>query len=154
MASAPAPSASISASGSFWNPSRTRPDEPTQIAPDFSTTGSSAAARPPVIGSFALPRATRLETTTRFTALSSGHLTAVHQYGSFENCEELKPNSDCKRRNPGSRAQRKYLMQEKHVSGAKNARAPQSRNDYGACVMLWSSSSRARNSRTSLVASK
>ena len=31
------------------------------------TTGSNAAASPPVIGSLALPRATRFETTTRFT---------------------------------------------------------------------------------------
>ena len=53
--------------GSFWAPSRTLPLEPTQIAPDFSTTGSKAAARPPVIGSLALPRDTRFETTTRFT---------------------------------------------------------------------------------------
>src|SRR5665213_2263563 len=67
MAKAPAPSASISANGSFWAPSRTRPLEPTQIAPDFSTTGSNAAASPPVMGSLALPRATRFETTTRFT---------------------------------------------------------------------------------------
>jgi len=39
--------ASISAKGSFWAPSRTRPLEPNQIAPDFSTTGNNAAARPP-----------------------------------------------------------------------------------------------------------
>src|SRR6185437_14044566 len=104
MASAPAPSASISASGSFCSPSRTRPDEPTQIAPEFSTTGSKAAASPPVIGSLVLARATRLETTTRFTRLPLlivRHLTAVHQYGSFEDREELKPNSDCARRNCG-----------------------------------------------------
>src|SRR5664279_596616 len=85
IASAPAPSASISANGSFWAPSRTRPLEPTQIAPDFSTTGSNAAARPPVMGSLAVPRATRFETTTRFTGSPPGltrELTAIHQYGS------------------------------------------------------------------------
>ena len=42
-------------------------DEPTQIAPEFSTTGSNAAASPPVMGSLGFPRATRFETTTRFT---------------------------------------------------------------------------------------
>ena len=42
-----------------WNRPKSRPD--------FSTTGSKAAARPPVMGSLALPRATRFETTTRFT---------------------------------------------------------------------------------------
>src|ERR1700726_72622 len=86
MASAPAPNASISANGSFWVPSRTRPLEPTQIAPEFSTTGSKAAARPPVMGSLTVPRATRLETTTRFTGdpllISTRELTAIHQYGS------------------------------------------------------------------------
>ena len=68
-----------------WFPSRTRPLEPTQIAPEFSTTGSSAAASPPVMGSLALPRATRFETTTRFTGpllLKSAVLTDIHQYGS------------------------------------------------------------------------
>src|SRR6202035_5872175 len=86
MARAPAPSASISANGSFWAPSRTRPLEPTQIAPDFSTTGSNAAASPPVMGSLALPRATRFETTTSFTGSPpdvSRKLTAIHQYGSW-----------------------------------------------------------------------
>src|SRR5471032_2243964 len=85
MASAPVPSASMSANGSFCAPSRTRPLEPTQIAPDFSTTGSNAAASPPVMGSLALPRATRFETTTRLTGsllMSNRGLTAVHQYGS------------------------------------------------------------------------
>ena len=48
-------------------PSRTRPEEPTQIAPDFSTIGNNAAASPPVMGSLGFPRETRLETTTRFT---------------------------------------------------------------------------------------
>src|SRR4029077_1136963 len=86
MASAPAPNASISAKGSFWFPSRTRPLEPTQIAPDFSTTGNSAAARPPVMGSLTLPRVTRFETTTRFTGsppqVPPACLTTIHQYGS------------------------------------------------------------------------
>src|SRR5580700_9881277 len=85
IASAPAPSASISAKGSFCAPSRTRPLEPTQIAPDFSTTGNKAAASPPVMGSLALPRATRFETTTRFTGsllMLARVLTAIHQYGS------------------------------------------------------------------------
>src|ERR1700730_3976299 len=85
MASAPAPRASTSAKGSFWFPSRTLPLEPTQIAPDFSTTGSKAAASPPVMGSLALPRATRFETTTRFTGpllLVTRELTSIHQYGS------------------------------------------------------------------------
>src|SRR5882757_2141355 len=67
MASAPSPSDSISAKGPLWVASRTRPLEPAQIAPEFSTTGNSAAARPPVMGSLALARATRFETTTRFT---------------------------------------------------------------------------------------
>src|SRR5712692_7004050 len=86
MASAPVPSASISANGSFWFPSRTRPLEPTQIAPDFSTTGSKAAASPPVMGSLALPRDTRFETTTRFTGSLLkwlACLTGIHQYGSL-----------------------------------------------------------------------
>src|SRR5258706_2740912 len=87
MASAPAPSASISANGSFWAPSRTRPLEPTQIAPDFSTTGNKAAASRLVMGSLAVPRATRFETTTRFTGpvppeLTLAHLTDIHQDGS------------------------------------------------------------------------
>src|ERR1700692_1313082 len=86
MASAPAPSAWISANGSFWVPSRTRPLEPTQIAPDFSTTGNKAAASPPVMGSLALPRETRFETTTRFTGSppvgSTRVVTTIHQYGS------------------------------------------------------------------------
>src|SRR5580704_10541564 len=85
MASAPAPNASISANGSFCAPSRTRPLEPTQIAPDCSTTGSNAAANPPVMGSLALPRLTRFETTTRLTVssrYSTRVLTAIHQYGS------------------------------------------------------------------------
>src|SRR6202020_3156296 len=66
-------------------PSRTRPLEPTQIAPDFSTTGNNAPASPPVMGSLALPRATRFETTTRFTGSppdGSRVLTTIHQYGS------------------------------------------------------------------------
>src|SRR3954469_21008684 len=67
MASAPAPSASISANGSFCAPSRTRPLDPTQIAPDFSTTGNNAAAKPPVMGSLTVARDTRLEMTPRFT---------------------------------------------------------------------------------------
>jgi hypothetical protein len=53
---------------------------------DFGTTGNSAAARPPVMGSLALPRATRFETTTRFTGSSPDSarvLTAIHQYGSW-----------------------------------------------------------------------
>src|SRR6202049_1187567 len=86
MASAPAPSASISAKGCFCAPWRTRPLEPTQIAPDFSTTGNKAAASPPVMGSLALPRETRFETTTRFTGSppvgSTRVLTTIHQYGS------------------------------------------------------------------------
>src|SRR6202790_1709720 len=86
MARAPAPSASISAKGSFWAPSRTRPLEPTQIAADFTTTGSSAAASPPVMGSLTLPRVTRFETTTRFTGsppeVPPACLTTIHQYGS------------------------------------------------------------------------
>src|ERR1700736_5129712 len=85
MAKAPEPSASISANGSFWAPSRTRPLEPTQIAPEFSTTGNNAAASPPVMGSLALPRATRFETTTRFTGSppdGARVLTSIHQYGS------------------------------------------------------------------------
>src|SRR6201994_1281720 len=85
MASAPAPRASTSANGSFCAPSRTRPLEPTQIAPDFSTTGNKAAASPPVMGSLALPRETRFETTTRFTGSppdGARVLTAIHQYGS------------------------------------------------------------------------
>src|ERR1700722_19309590 len=85
MASAPAPSDSISANGSFWAPSRTLPLEPIQIAPDCSTTGNNAAASPPVMGSLALPRATRLETTTRFTGSppeAARELTTIHQYGS------------------------------------------------------------------------
>src|ERR1700691_2118263 len=56
------------------------------MAPDFSTTGSKAAASPPVMGSFGLPRATRFETTTRFTGSppdGTRELTAVHQYGSW-----------------------------------------------------------------------
>src|ERR1700743_763465 len=86
MASAPAPRASTSANGSFCAPSRTRPLEPTQIAPDFSTTGNSAAASPPVMGSLALPRAARVDTTTRFTGpilMFLRVLTAIHQYGSL-----------------------------------------------------------------------
>src|SRR4051794_33886098 len=67
MASAPSPRDSISANGPLWVASRTRPLEPTQIAPEFSTTGNNAAARPPVMGSLAVARATRFETTTRFT---------------------------------------------------------------------------------------
>src|SRR6059058_1956533 len=67
MASAPSPSDSISANGPLLLASRTLPLEPTQIAPEFSTTGNKAAARPPVMGSLALARATRFETTTRFT---------------------------------------------------------------------------------------
>src|SRR5258708_27453553 len=103
MASAPAPSASISAKGSFWAPSRTRPLEPTQIAPDFSTTGSKAAANPPVMGSLALPRATRFETTTRFTASppDARKLTTIHQYGS--------PS-------PFQRNQTKFGRSEEHTS--------------------------------------
>src|ERR1019366_6813485 len=46
---------------------RGRGQEPTQIAPDFSTTGSKAAASPPVMGSLGLLCATLFETTTRFT---------------------------------------------------------------------------------------
>jgi hypothetical protein len=38
--------------------------------------------------------------------------------------DELKPNSDMRRRNSGSVAERKILMQEKHVSGANTALAP------------------------------
>src|SRR5437868_14792589 len=86
MASAPSPSDSISANEPFCVASRTLPLEPTQIAPDFSTTGSKAAARPPVMGSLTLPRATRFETTTRFTGAPLCtplvRLTNVHQYGS------------------------------------------------------------------------
>src|SRR3954470_18256797 len=67
MASAPSPRDSISAKGPLLVASRTRPLEPTQIAPEFSTTGNNAAARPPVMGSLAVARATRFETTTRFT---------------------------------------------------------------------------------------
>jgi hypothetical protein len=113
-------------------PSRTRPDEPTQIAPEFSTTGSRAAANPPVIGSLALPRATRLETTTRFTfpswsALfncrsSIWFLTPHFVPGSDpsksvafrEIFGELKPNSDFAGWNPGSPMKRKRLMLEEH----------------------------------------
>src|ERR1700712_4564898 len=73
MASAPSPSDSISAKGPLWVASRTRPLEPTQIAPEFSTTGNSAAAKPPVMGSLAFTRATRFETTTRFTGSLPGH---------------------------------------------------------------------------------
>src|SRR5713226_970997 len=72
MASAPSPSDSISAKGPLLVASRTRPLEPTQIAPEFSTTGSNAAARPPVMGSLADARATRFETTTRFTGSPPG----------------------------------------------------------------------------------
>src|SRR5437868_14110190 len=85
MASAPSPSDSISANEPFCVASRTLPLEPTQIAPEFSTTGNKAAAKPPVMGSLALARATRFETTTRFTGPFPGShsvlYTAVHQYG-------------------------------------------------------------------------
>src|ERR1700712_4023346 len=99
MASAPAPSASISANGSFCAPSLTRPLEPTQIAPDFSTIGSNAAARPPVTGSFGFPRVTRFETTTRFTIaplyVCPAELTAVHHYGSRRHgCNEYVKRGD------------------------------------------------------------
>jgi hypothetical protein len=71
----------------------TLPLEPTQIAPDFSTIGSNAAANPPVMGSLAFARATRFETTTRSTLSPSGFATAkitnVHQYGSSPS---LEPN--------------------------------------------------------------
>src|SRR3954469_21897501 len=94
MASAPVPSASISANGSFCAPSRKRPLEPTQIAPDFSTTGNKAAASPPVMGSFGLPRATRFETTTRFTQVPSccctRELTTIHQYGSSPTFQRIE----------------------------------------------------------------
>jgi len=46
--------------------------EPTQIAPESLTSGISAAANPPAIGSSGLPCATRLETTTTLTATPSG----------------------------------------------------------------------------------
>src|SRR5690606_6223829 len=68
----PLPSVSMVANALVELSSRIRPLEPTQIAPEDSTNGSSAAAKPPVIGSLVLARATRFETTTRFTG---GHLT-------------------------------------------------------------------------------
>jgi len=46
----------------------TRPLEPTQIAPDFSTTGSKAAAKPPVMG---------------FTRLAARHAGLKRQRGSL-----------------------------------------------------------------------
>ncbi|MFX8347033.1 hypothetical protein ABTL51_19165, partial [Acinetobacter baumannii] len=56
-----------------------------------------AAARPPVIGSFGLPRATRFETTIKFTGrpllFIPPRLTAVHQYGSCHHFFGLKPKS-------------------------------------------------------------
>src|SRR6202165_1488167 len=114
MASAPAPSASISANGSFWAPSRTPPPEPTQIAPDFSTTGSKAAASPPVMGSLGLPRATRFETTTRFTGSPpvGPSLTTIHQYGSSPTFKRIEtkfghtawePHAAVKRKSHSSR---------------------------------------------------
>src|SRR4051795_3951905 len=78
MASAPSPSDSISANGPLCVASRTLPLDPTQIAPEFSTTGNKAAARPPVMGSLALARATRFETTTRFTGSFPG-LLPIHK---------------------------------------------------------------------------
>src|ERR1700730_504539 len=69
VASAPAPSDSILANESLvCVESPTCPLEPTQMAPDSLTIGIKAAASPPAIGSFGCARATRLETTTTFTA--------------------------------------------------------------------------------------
>src|SRR4051812_43770558 len=79
MASAPSPSDSISANGPLCVASRTLPLEPTQIAPECSTTGNSAAARPPVMGSLAFARATRFETTTRFTGPFPDHIPIYKQ---------------------------------------------------------------------------
>src|SRR5579864_6435578 len=80
------------------------------MAPECSTTGSNAAARPPVMGSLGLPRATRFETTTNFTGrpllFIPPRLTAVHQDGSCHHFYEMKPKSGARvgtsflRRNP------------------------------------------------------
>src|SRR3954454_1563231 len=73
MAKAPSPGDMVSANGPLFVASRTVPLEPTQIAREFTTPGNSAAARPPVMGSLALARATRFETTTRFTGPFPDH---------------------------------------------------------------------------------
>jgi hypothetical protein len=66
----------------------------------------------------ALPRATRFETTTRFTGpllLVRMCSTSIHQYGSFEFFDELTLNSDRAERNRFGKRKRKQLMQEKHA---------------------------------------
>src|SRR5258708_31312583 len=120
MASAPAPSASISANVYFWIPSRTRPLEPTQIAPDFSTTGNKAAARPPVMGSLGFPRETRFETTTRFTGpllLVTRELTAIHQYGSSPTFQRIETKFGLRTRNSPEFTKKKIFRE-----GVRNAR--------------------------------
>src|SRR5215475_11788620 len=82
---APAPSASISAKDSFCEASRSRPLDPTQIAPQLSTAGSSALASPPAMGSSARAFATLFDTTTRLmTLVSDAALTTFSpDYGSW-----------------------------------------------------------------------
>src|SRR4029078_1952891 len=58
------------------------------------------------------------------------HLTAVHQYGSFEIPHELKPNSDCARRNNGSIAETLDMMLEKHDAPGITARTPRRIPNY------------------------
>jgi hypothetical protein len=53
-------------------PSPVWPLEPTQIAPESRTIGSSAAAKPPANGSSGFARATRFDTTTTFTGAPPG----------------------------------------------------------------------------------
>jgi hypothetical protein len=71
------------------------------------------------MGSLGLPRATRFETTTKFTGrpllFIPPRLTAVHQYGSCYHFHEMKPNSDMRvgtsfpARNPAISLQNKIL---------------------------------------------
>src|SRR5512142_42824 len=111
------------------------------MAPECSTTGSNAAARPPVMGSLGLPRATRFETTTKFTGrpllFIPPRLTAVHQYGSCHHFYEMKPKSGVRvgtrllRGNPAfSFGKGRFLSAE--AAGAMEQRARQ----YGSRVTL------------------
>src|ERR1700704_6749424 len=153
MASAPAPNASISANGAFWAPSRTRPLEPAQIAPDFSTTGNKAAARPPVMGSLGLPRATRFETTTRFTGplLLVHRLTTIHQYGSSPTFPPIETKFGRSARI--SREPRKEISRGADFDAQKNRidlMMEKSGSDYGSDASL-SSPRKGRGTRSRLM---
>ena len=89
---------------------------------------------PPVMGSLGLPRATRFETTTRFTGpllLSTRSLTTIHQYGSWPSFQRIETKFGLERGELTKPHEKENFSREVHDArrtGSKIGLAPKTRH--------------------------